>query len=233
MSPEITILALSAASVAFFHTLFGPDHYLPFIVLAKARKWNMVKTMVITIICGLGHVGSSIVLGIIGVAMGIGISKIEGFESFRGNLAGWAIILFGLVYLIWAIRKKIKGKTHTHSHHHSDGTTHEHEHSHSEEHVHGHSKKTTIWILFIVFVLGPCEPLIPLFIYPAAQNSMSGVILVVSIFTLVTLATMLSMVLLAIYGFSFLPLKRLESYTHIIAGATILLSGVSMQFLGL
>ena len=44
ISSEIQILIVTAASIGFFHTLFGPDHYLPFIVMAKARKWSMVKT---------------------------------------------------------------------------------------------------------------------------------------------------------------------------------------------
>ena len=94
MSNEITLLAITAASIGFFHTLFGPDHYLPFIMMSKARNWSTSRTMLITFLCGLGHVGSSIVLGIIGVSIGIAITKIEFFESFRGNLAAWAFIAF-------------------------------------------------------------------------------------------------------------------------------------------
>ena len=40
MSNEIAILTATAASIGFFHTLFGPDHYLPFIVMAKANNWS-------------------------------------------------------------------------------------------------------------------------------------------------------------------------------------------------
>ena len=40
---ELTVLLISAASIGFFHTLFGPDHYLPFIVMGKARKWSVKK----------------------------------------------------------------------------------------------------------------------------------------------------------------------------------------------
>ena len=36
MSSELYLLVVTAASVGFFHTLFGPDHYLPFIVMAKS-----------------------------------------------------------------------------------------------------------------------------------------------------------------------------------------------------
>jgi nickel/cobalt transporter (NicO) family protein len=38
MSQELTVITITAASIGLFHTLMGPDHYLPFIVMARARK---------------------------------------------------------------------------------------------------------------------------------------------------------------------------------------------------
>jgi hypothetical protein len=55
MSPDITILLVTAASIGFFHTLTGPDHYLPFIVMSEAGNWNTGQTLRITFLCGLGH----------------------------------------------------------------------------------------------------------------------------------------------------------------------------------
>jgi len=57
MEDSLLVLLISAASIGFFHTLLGPDHYLPFILLSKSRNWSTVKTMFITVLCGLGHVG--------------------------------------------------------------------------------------------------------------------------------------------------------------------------------
>ena len=236
MSNEITLLAITAASIGFFHTLFGPDHYLPFIMMSKARNWSTPKTMLITFLCGLGHVGSSVVLGIIGVSIGIAIAKIEFFESFRGNLAAWAFITFGLVYFIWGLRKAIRNKPHTHLHIHQDGITHEHEHAHIKNHSHVHenkSKSITPWILFTIFVLGPCEPLIPILMYPAAKNNIGGLILVTLIFAAVTIATMMVVVYVTSTGIKLIPMKKMEKYSHAIAGAIILFSGLGIQFLGL
>ena len=53
---ELTVVTITAASIGLFHTLLGPDHYLPFIVMAQARKWSLVKTTCITALCGAGHV---------------------------------------------------------------------------------------------------------------------------------------------------------------------------------
>jgi len=162
MNNELTVLYITAASIGFFHTLFGPDHYLPFIVMSKARNWSLGKTAVITFLCGLGHIASSIVLGIIGIALGIGVMKLEAIEASRGDLAGWALIGFGLAYFVWGLHQFVKNRPHRHIHIHEELKDHSHAHTHTHEHAHVHEKtgkkNITPWILFTIFVLGPCEP---------------------------------------------------------------------------
>lgn len=237
MNNELSILFVTAASIGFFHTLLGPDHYLPFIVMKKARGWSMAKTALITFLCGLGHVMSSVVLGIAGIALGIGVMKLELFEGFRGNLAAWALMGFGLAYFIWGLRRAIKNKPHEHSHDHVDTGEHIHTHAHKDEHAHVHcaedKKNITPWILFTIFVLGPCEPLIPILMYPAAKMNMAGLIGVTVIFSAVTISTMLGVVVVSSLGINLIPLGRLERYGHALAGAAILSCGAAIQFLGL
>ncbi|MFA6582437.1 MAG: hypothetical protein WCS79_11580 [Paludibacter sp.] len=245
MNSQIAVLSLTAASIAFMHTIFGPDHYLPFVVLSKARKWSNLKTIWITILCGIGHVGSSILIGFIGIATGIALSKLQYFESLRGNIAGWLFIGFGLAYAVWGFRRALKNKTHTHAHFHLNGKKHDHEHTHFVEHAHIHTgendetnekvdyKSLTPWILFVIFVLGPCEPLIPLVMFPALEHSTLGVITVSAVFGIVTIATMTTIVILMTTGISFVKLEKLEKYTHALAGSAIFLSGMAIQFLGL
>jgi nickel/cobalt exporter len=233
MENDLSILMATAATIAFVHTVFGPDHYLPFIVLSRARGWSIVKTIWITLLCGIGHVGSSIVLGAIGIGAGIGVSKLIGIESYRGNIAAWAFLAFGLVYTVWGIRRAILNKPHKHYHTHTNGMVHVHDHTHQNSHDHLHGKNMTPWILFIIFVLGPCEPLIPILMYPAAQRSTWGIIQVSLIFSTITILTMIVLVVLATYGLKMVTFGRLERYTHAIAGATICLSGIAILFLGL
>lgn len=227
-SQEIILLAITAASIGFFHTLLGPDHYLPFIFMAKARKWSLMKTSVVTIACGIGHVGSSVLLGVVGYTFGIALFKLEAFEGFRGDLAAYAFILFGLVYFIWGIRRAVINKPHKHKHIHDDGTMHLHEHNHANDHDHIHKKNITPWILFTIFVLGPCEPLIPVLMYPAAETSTAGMIFIAVIFAIVTISTMLAVVLIITFGFNFVKLGSLERYSHALAGAIVLLSGIAI-----
>ena len=237
MTHDLTFLAITAASLGFFHTLFGPDHYLPFIMMARARRWSLPKTGWITFLCGLGHIGSSVVLGLIGIVLGIAIHHLVAIESFRGNIAAWLLIAFGLVYFAWGLRRGIRNKPHEHVHLHEDASEHNHSHVHTHEHTHVHeaanAPNITPWVLFTIFVFGPCEPLIPLVMYPAAQSNWVGLALVTGTFGGVTILTMLGLVLLSTFGISFLPLGKVERYTHAIAGAAITLCGAAIVFLGL
>lgn len=238
MTSDLTMLLLTAASIGFLHTLLGPDHYIPFIVMAKAQRWSMTKTAVITILSGSGHVLSSVALGFAGIAFGIAVSRFELFESIRGDIAVWVLITFGLVYTIWGVRRAIRNKPHGHVHFHSDGEAHDHEHSHIKEHLHVHEKggkvvNLTPWILFTILVFGPCEPLIPILMYPAAKSSVTGIAAVVLVFGMCTIATMLALVLISVYGMSHIPARGWERYSHAIAGATIFFCGIAIQVFGL
>lgn len=237
MTSEAAILLTTTISIAFVHTLAGPDHYLPFIAIAKARNWHMRKTLWFTVLCGIGHVGSSVILGLIGVMLGIAVSSIELWEGQRGSIVSILLLAFGFMYFVWGIFRAIKNKPHTHLHIHNGENAHEHTHSHLSEHVHVHEAKKkaniTPWILFTIFIFGPCEPLIPLVMYPAAENNTWLLITVTTLFSVVTIGTMTAMVFLTIKGFSFLNLKKIERFNHAIAGMVILLCGVGMVFFGL
>jgi len=215
MTNELTALIITAASIGFLHTLLGPDHYLPFVAISKAGNWSTSKTIFLTILCGVGHVLSSVVLGLIGIALGTAVAKLEFIESFRGDLAAWALIAFGLVYFVWGLKRAAKNIHHNH-HHHDEAE----------------KKKASLtpWILFIVFVLGPCEPLIPILMYPAAKSSLTGMIVVASVFGVVTITTMTAIVYALLSGTRLMAFPALEKYSHALAGFAILLCGIAIQF---
>lgn len=239
---EATLIGLAgtAAFLGFVHTITGPDHYIPFIAMAKVGRWSFARTMVISLACGVGHVLSSIVLGMIGIAASIAVGRLEWFEGLRGDFAAWLLLAFGLVYMVWGIRRAIRNRPHVHLHAHADGTLHQHAHTHHDEHVHAHvgeveatsedstARRMTPWILFTIFVFGPCEPLIPLLMYPAVKLSMASVVIVASVFAICTLGTMLTMVAGGYYGLLKLSSSALERYSHVIAGGALAACGALM-----
>lgn len=254
-------LLLSASAVAVVHTALGPDHTLPFVMLARARRWSLRRTLIVTALCGLGHVGSSLLLGSLGLAAGLSNAKLGGLEASRGSLAAWAMIAFGAVYALWGARRAWRERRglelHAHAGHvhlHAGGA---HAHSHGllfGDRAHAHElaaaasnassarfeelpappqRSASFWTLFLVFVLGPCEPLIPLYFLPASQGRWALASWTAIVFSIVTLATMLALVAMACLGLRCLPLARFDRWAHALAGGVIALSGMLVLGLGL
>ena len=237
MDNELLVLCGLALSLGFTHTLIGADHYVPFIAMSKARNWSLRWTLLLTGLCGVGHVLSSVVIGLIGIAAGIAISKIDGIEGTRGAWAAWLMIGFGIVYALWGLKRALAGKTHTHIHLHGDGHDHEHEHGHAGQHAHVHDahvkKPITPWVLFVIFVFGPCEVLIPSVMYPAAKGNWWGVVMVTVLFGAATIATMLVTVTIGAFGLKQVRWGFLERYVHVAAGLMIAGGGLAIQLLGI
>ena len=233
---EMSVLLISAATLGVIHTLLGPDHYLPFIVLSRARKWTRTRTLWITFISGVGHVTGSVILGLIGIAMGISLGRLEAIESSRGSIVAWMLIAFGILYTAYGVYKYFKRSAHVHmpaflrpkSIRHSDLHL-----SNGDLEKEDSAGRMTPWILFLIFVFGPCEVLIPMLVYPAAEQSGMGIFLVALVFGIATVGTMLLIVMLGYQGFSMIRFKGKEHQLHLFAGLVILAAGVGMQFLGL
>jgi ABC-type nickel/cobalt efflux system permease component RcnA len=236
-------LLVSATAIAFVHTALGPDHTLPFVMLAKARRWSLKRTLVVTALCGVGHVLSSILLGGVGLLVGASTGWLEGVEGSRGDLAAWAMVAFGGVYALWGVRQALRARHGLVLHSHGDHVhLHGHGHlGHAHAHPHGHShgdererqRATTFWTLFVIFALGPCEPLIPLFFLPASEGRWTLALVTAVVFSLVTIATMVALVGLATAGIARISFRPLERWAHSLAGGVIAASGLAVLFLGL
>lgn len=228
-------LLITALTLGLFHAFVGPDHYVPFVALAKARGWSFFKTMWITFICGIGHVLSSVVIGVIGISIGASLGLLEDIEATRGDFVKYALFAFGLAYFVYGLKKIYRSRKHTHSHSHG-GEIHVHEHSHIEEHTHSHDleKATTFWAIFLIFVFGPCEVLIPLVMVPAAEFNWMGVISVSLVFSLATLSMMLFMVTVLTFGLDALRLdaKFFRRWGYVFSG-TAIMACAFLMFLGL
>lgn len=242
-TPDVLVLCATAGTIAFVHTLLGPDHYMPFVALSRSRRWSTGKTVRVTLFCGAGHIVGSVLLGLIGLYIGIQLSVLEWVEGVRGDLAAWALVAFGLVYMSLGIRRAYRQRPHTHWHTHN-GVRHSHRHTHEAVHAHPHtgpdaagetSERRTLvgWAIFIIFVLGPCEPLIPLLMFPAASESLTALVAVTAVFAVVTLATMLAAVLAGFWGARRLQLPGVARFGQAIAGGVILTCGLGISVLGL
>ena len=202
-----------ALVTAVVHTVAGPDHYLPFVMIAKAQKYSWRKAALLTLICGIGHVASALIIALV---FNAGISYIASdlqtkIEDVQSSMAAYALIGFGVAYLAWALRHRLLRK----------------KHDTFQENSPVAKTGITPWVLFIIFVLGPCEALWPVLL--AANVLGTGAMISATVlFSLATMATMLVMVTLGVFGLNKFKFTFVEKYAHELAGTMIMACGVAM-----
>ena len=86
----------------------------------------------------------------------------------------------------------------------------------------------TPWILFTIFLFGPCEPLIPMLMYPAANADPLTVVAVTLVFALATMITMTAMVVALTRGLGALKWNGIERYSHAAAGLAVVGCGIAV-----
>jgi sulfite exporter TauE/SafE len=169
-------------------------------------------------------VAGSVLIGLLGLTVGVVVMKLEAVESLRGDMAAWMLIAFGLAYLTWGIMQVVRKMPAAHVHVHVHGA--------------GAGDAATVattasvwspWLLLLVFVFGPCEPLIPLLMYPAAKASPWAVAAVVAAFMFATVATMTLTVMVMRFGMSFLHLPQFSRFSYAFAGLAILVCGMLVK----
>ena len=94
------------------------------VVVGRAQGWSYRKTAAITALCGVGHVASSVVLGVLGIGLGIALGHLEWVEATRGSFAAWFLIVFGLAYAGWSLARSRRGQRNVHVH--DGGLVHAH-----------------------------------------------------------------------------------------------------------
>src|SRR4051812_18568887 len=127
MNDVVFITLLTTGFVVGFLHAAIPTHWLPFVVAARAQRWNRTKTLIVTGFAGAGHTLFTTAVGVLVVWGGMAINSRIG-RAFP-FLAGGALIALGIFYFVRQIRG---GQGHVHllgSHSH-----HQHDHPHSHEH---------------------------------------------------------------------------------------------------
>ncbi|WP_366186247.1 hypothetical protein [Flavobacterium ovatum] len=228
---DFNLLCFTVLSISAIHTLSGPDHYLPFIVLSRSKQWSLKKTLLWTFLCGFAHVLSSVVLGVIGILLGWTVTKVFHIEEIRGGYASWFLLLFGIGYVVYALINLKNNKTHKHFDTSDEGDIYVFEHKHGQSIAGNKRYKVTPWVMFFIFALGPSEPMIPLIIYPAINYTFSEVGMLIFLYTFTTIFTMMFMVLMGFFGSRFINYKGFEKYIELFSGISIIVCGFGMVFL--
>jgi ABC-type nickel/cobalt efflux system permease component RcnA len=238
-NPEMTgsLLIATVGAVGVLHTLV-PDHWAPIVVVARQQGWSTARTVRAAAIAALGHVTSTLALGVVVWAAGAALAARYGHAVNIG--AALALIGFGLwiAFQGWReTRERGPGHAHhahAHLHRHEDGLEHVHSHEHHDLHAtnesaavvhsHGHSVsgRTT---LLLILGSSPMVEGIPAFLAASTYGpALLGIMAVV--FAAATLVTYVATCALGVAALQRTSFGPLETYGEVLSGALVAAVGV-------
>lgn len=198
-------VAATGFAVAFLHAAL-PTHWLPFVLVGRAQRWTTGRTLGVTLLAGLGHVGLTILLGLAVVAAGL-VAQPHLGDSFHW-IVGGLMAAIGVFYLV-------RGR---HRHATMDG---------ARKFV---SDKAAITALVVLLTLSPCEAFLPYYL-AGMEHGVAGFVVLSAVLMTATAAGMLVFTGLSLAGFNRLGLERLEQYEELILGAALIVIGAAVAFL--
>lgn len=231
----VTSLALPGLAVAFFHAAI-PTHWLPFVLVAKARHWGRARALAVVAFAGLGHVLVTSALGLVIAWFGFQLDERVG-RWFPWAAAG-ILFLLGAFYF-W--RQARGGVLHHHAlggHHVADEHCgHDHEHTHLEEEVQESvlvsprsGDAAAIGGLFLLLTLSPCEGFLPIYL-SGVRFGWSGFAVLSTILAVGALGGMMVFSWLALIGAEKFPTRAFEKYEAAILGTVFCVLGVAVLVL--
>jgi sulfite exporter TauE/SafE len=230
-----SLLLVTAAATAAFHTLI-PDHWLPFVLVGRARGWSARTTAAVSGFSAVVHVALSAVLGLLAIGAGEIVAKAIGHQLERAS--GVLLVVFGAAYAIWAWRKG--------GHFHPGGALlHRaeatdacdgHEGPENPEHLHYHADEA--WIragkgalpLALVVGLNPCILVLPIMVATAERGAMT-VAAVTFAYSATTVLFMVGLSVAGVAGARRLPVPAIARHMEAASGVLIALVGAAVLLL--
>jgi nickel/cobalt exporter len=186
---------------------FIPNHWLPVLAIGKKEKWGLPETTRVTVIAGLSHAASTVLIGALLAFIGARLATVV--ENFTAFIAPGLLVTLGIFYIYQHMR-------------------------HRHFHLHGHpeqvSKNKIVFSLASAMFLSPCFEIEAYFLV-AGTEGLWLVALLAVLYTVVTVTGMVIWVRLAYHGLLKMNWHSLEHNAGIITGVTLVLSGILTFFL--
>jgi nickel/cobalt exporter len=232
----LSLLLATAVSTALFHTLI-PDHWLPFVLLGRARGWSGRTTAAVSGLSAGIHVALSAALGFLAVWLGLEAARALG-ESLE-RAAPFVLIVFGLAYAAWAWRKGghfHPGGTLLHHPEEREGCSGEegseagHLHYHADEALIGNTKGRSAVALAAIVGINPCVLILPLLLQSAGRGVLA-VGAVLAAYAGTTVALMVGLSVAGVLGTARFRLPAAARHMEPISGLVIAAAGAVFLFL--
>ena len=230
MTGHAFLLFQLACWTAIIHALI-PDHWLPFVLMARSQSWSSRRTLLLVSLAGFLHVLVSIAVAAIAMGLGAGSARYlaENFGRSLEFLAGILLVIFGLGYGILAHRREARA----HARDAEPGG--DVEEGGSALHAHGHilqpwfHRALTGGALVVVIGISPCALLVPILLAASAQGAVP-LIAAGGGFAVCTIGTMVLVTFFASRGMSRMQLPFFTRYGDLISGLMIAIVGIVVIF---
>lgn len=210
-------LALTGFTIAFLHAAL-PTHWLPFVLVARARGWTRSKTMGVTLVAGLGHVALTSLLGFLIAWLGLTLDEHDGL--WFKNAAGAILAAVGFYFAVQQLRGE--GLRHHHfpggQHTPGEACGHEERGSHLEHEISESplvQVRTGDWAaisgLLVMLTLSPCEAFLPVYL-SGVEFGWTGFFVLSAILAAGTLGGMTIFTWLTLRGLSGVNLRKFERF---------------------
>ncbi len=177
-STFLVTLSATGFSVAALHAAI-PTHWLPFVMIGRARGWSRRRTLAAVALAGGGHILATTTLGVALALFGWEIN--ERYDTaFHWVVAA---LLVGLGAWI-AFRSP-----HGHGCNHCEG----------RRFIPEPTDRAALWGLFLTLTLSPCELFLPVYL-TAAPYGWPGIVWLSAILAVATLGGMLTLTWLTLHG---------------------------------
>jgi nickel/cobalt exporter len=203
----MTSLLIGSLLISLLHAVI-PNHWLPVLAIGKQQGWSLDETSRITLIAGIAHVISTVIIGLL---LGlIGNELTEHMEYFTHIVGPSILILIGL-YFVYQHYK------------------HRHFHLQKEE-IETKSKSAIIRALVIAMFLSPCMEIEAYFLLAGAKGwyVLLGIAVMYSI---ITIAGMLIWIRIVYKGLLKLNWHKWEHNAGIITGLVLIVTGIISFFI--
>jgi ABC-type nickel/cobalt efflux system permease component RcnA len=100
VTEPLAVLTVTTVTTAAFHTLI-PDHWLPFVLVARAERWDARRAATLTAMSASLHVSVSIGLALAALLMGRGAEAVIGGGEAIGRISALLLVVFGAGYALW------------------------------------------------------------------------------------------------------------------------------------